>query len=182
MGFWIYRSGQQFGPYSRENLQQYLADGRILPMDLGWTDGSTQWVPLSQLLAITSVPASPLPLQPSLPRPFAAGPITAGAKEGMQSIVFGAIIIAVGLAVGFVLGTVLVWNQRHSNTRNPDVTDMTVAGVLTLFSCVLGFFATKGKNDIPFWYMFIGGVLPSFIFGAGWSRIHQGLKQRGASG
>jgi hypothetical protein len=59
MNLWIHRGGQQFGPYSREAVQQYLAVGRIVSSDPAWTDGSTQWVPLSQLLAIKSAPAAP---------------------------------------------------------------------------------------------------------------------------
>jgi protein-S-isoprenylcysteine O-methyltransferase Ste14 len=104
-------------------------------------------------------------------------------QNGMQPILVGSIVILVGLAVGFVLGTVLLWHQTHDSSANPNATDMTVAGVLTVFSCILGFFATKGRKDldIPGWYIFLGGIICSFIFAFGWAQIHRGLKLRAGS-
>jgi len=46
----VSREGQQFGPYTQEDVQAYLAEGRLLPTDLGWTEGSAEWVPLPQLM------------------------------------------------------------------------------------------------------------------------------------
>jgi len=46
----VSRDGQQFGPYTQEDAQAYLADGSLLATDLGWTEGSAEWVPLPQLV------------------------------------------------------------------------------------------------------------------------------------
>ena len=46
----VSRDGQQFGPYSQEDVQKYLADGSLLASDLGWTEGAADWVPLPQLM------------------------------------------------------------------------------------------------------------------------------------
>ena len=46
----VSREGQQFGPYTQEDVQAYLAEGRLLATDLGWTEGSAEWVPLPQLV------------------------------------------------------------------------------------------------------------------------------------
>ena len=46
----VSREGQQFGPYTQEDVQAYLAEGRLLATDLGWTEGSAEWVPLTQLV------------------------------------------------------------------------------------------------------------------------------------
>ena len=46
----VSRDGQQFGPYSPEDVQKYLADGSLLASDLGWTEGAADWVPLPQLM------------------------------------------------------------------------------------------------------------------------------------
>ena len=46
----VSREGQQFGPYTQEDAQAYLAEGSLLATDLGWTEGSAEWVPLSQLV------------------------------------------------------------------------------------------------------------------------------------
>ena len=46
----VSRDGQQFGPYTQEDARAYLADGSLLATDLGWTEGSAEWVPLPQLV------------------------------------------------------------------------------------------------------------------------------------
>ena len=45
----INRGGDQSGPYSIEEVKAYLANGTLLPKDLAWQDGMTDWVPISQL-------------------------------------------------------------------------------------------------------------------------------------
>ena len=57
----IDRSGQRFGPYSVEQVNAHLADGSLLPTDLGWTDGMADWVPLTQVAGVTSAEGSPPP-------------------------------------------------------------------------------------------------------------------------
>lgn len=46
----VSRDGQQFGPYSPEDVQKYLAEGSLLASDLGWMEGEADWVPLPQLM------------------------------------------------------------------------------------------------------------------------------------
>ncbi|MBT5321326.1 MAG: DUF4339 domain-containing protein, partial [Verrucomicrobiales bacterium] len=41
----ISRDGEQFGPYSPEQVQEYLAAGQLLPTDLVWYEGAADWVP-----------------------------------------------------------------------------------------------------------------------------------------
>jgi rhomboid protease GluP len=43
----ILRDGRQFGPYSLEEIQQYLAEGRLIRTDLAWATEMPQWLPLS---------------------------------------------------------------------------------------------------------------------------------------
>ncbi len=57
----VSREGQQFGPYTQEDVQAYLAEGRLLATDLGWTEGSAEWVPLPQLVGGGEGGASPVP-------------------------------------------------------------------------------------------------------------------------
>ena len=54
----IDRGGQRFGPYSVEQVNPHLADGTILPTDLGWTDGMTDWVPVTQVAGVTFAAAT----------------------------------------------------------------------------------------------------------------------------
>jgi len=52
----VLRDGQQFGPYSIDQIQGYSSEGRINPNDLVWTQGMAQWVPLSQILGALHPP------------------------------------------------------------------------------------------------------------------------------
>ena len=42
----ISRDGEQFGPYSPDQVQEYLAAGQLLPTDLAWYEGAADWVPV----------------------------------------------------------------------------------------------------------------------------------------
>ena len=58
----VSRDGQQFGPYTPEDAQAYLNDGSLLPTDLGWVEGATDWVPLPNLVAqAMSAPPTAMP-------------------------------------------------------------------------------------------------------------------------
>ena len=71
-------SGQQFGPYSLQSLQQYVADGRI-PFNSMASVGGGPAMPLPEAFASVGAqmapPAAPLPVAPAAPAPPAlAGP------------------------------------------------------------------------------------------------------------
>lgn len=69
MEYHVNRNGQSFGPYPLELLQQYLASGQVLPTDLVWTQGMSDWRPAATVVAspLPSVVDSPaVPLPPSL--------------------------------------------------------------------------------------------------------------------
>ena len=57
----IDRGGQRFGPYSVEQVNAHLADGFLLPSDLGWTDGMADWVPITQGSGVTTAEGTPPP-------------------------------------------------------------------------------------------------------------------------
>src|SRR5262249_36997518 len=42
--YFVNRSGDQFGPYSLTELQQYVAERRLAGTDLAWSEGMPQWV------------------------------------------------------------------------------------------------------------------------------------------
>ena len=50
MAYHITREGQNYGPYTLEDLQRYVASGNILLTDMARSDGGTEWVPVSQIL------------------------------------------------------------------------------------------------------------------------------------
>ena len=45
----VMRDGQQFGPYTLEDLNAYLAQGTLLPTDQAWWEGAPAWVPMDQV-------------------------------------------------------------------------------------------------------------------------------------
>ena len=68
MEVWIGRDGQRHGPYSEDDVRQWLGSGRLARDDLGWYDGLADWQPLSVLFPDAPV-AAPPPLQGSVPPP-----------------------------------------------------------------------------------------------------------------
>jgi hypothetical protein len=51
MEIFLLRNGQQFGPYTLEWLESFMAEGAVNPDDLAWMPGREEWVPLRLLLA-----------------------------------------------------------------------------------------------------------------------------------
>jgi len=94
MEIFLSRNGQQFGPYTLEWVESFLADGTVSPADLAWTPGREAWVPVSVLLAelrpqSESAPESEAALQPELALQPGLAPQTApepvpGAAPAMQ--------------------------------------------------------------------------------------------------
>lgn len=67
MHYQISRNGQEYGPYTLEDLQRYLASGNVLPTDLAKSETMTEWGPVSTLL--------PNPLSAGAPSYDSARPV-----------------------------------------------------------------------------------------------------------
>ena len=50
MKIYLYRNGQNFGPYSEKTLSDYLESGLVTKADLACKIGSEEWVKLGDLL------------------------------------------------------------------------------------------------------------------------------------
>ena len=62
----IDRGGERYGPYSIEDINAYLANGTLLPTDLAWQDGMTDWVSISQIPGVVMPKGSAaMPIPPS---------------------------------------------------------------------------------------------------------------------
>lgn len=60
----IHRDGQQYGPYSQEEITKHIRDGTLTPDDLARNDGAAEWIPLRTVPGISlpsSQPAPPVP-------------------------------------------------------------------------------------------------------------------------
>lgn len=67
MEIWIGRNGERHGPYTEEDIRQWLRSGKVSREDLGWRDGLADWQPLSVLFP-DEVPSEP----PAADNPYAA--------------------------------------------------------------------------------------------------------------
>ncbi len=60
MTYRIARNGEVFGPYTLEQVQQYMASGNIVTNDLVQAEGAAEWLPISQLFPLASVAEPPV--------------------------------------------------------------------------------------------------------------------------
>ena len=71
----VMRDGQQFGPYTLEDLNSYLVQRTLLPSDQVWWEGAPAWVPMDQ------VPGVQLPGMPAVAAEMVADPMAAANPE-----------------------------------------------------------------------------------------------------
>jgi TPR repeat protein len=93
MQIFISRDGAQSGPYSMDQVREYLASGELLPGDLAWHEGMADWQPLNQLARS----------QPMLTNQADATPTSYGRRK-LIGIVSGVILL---LALG---GGLFIWD------------------------------------------------------------------------
>ncbi len=69
MLYHVSRNGQNYGPYTLEDLQKYVASGNVLPSDFAKSDDMPEWVPVSQVLGMApeGPPAYAPPMTPAYP-------------------------------------------------------------------------------------------------------------------
>jgi hypothetical protein len=58
----VHRNGRNFGPYTINQVNAYLASGRLSPSDRAWYEGSAQWVLLSSIQGVNVPPPAPPPV------------------------------------------------------------------------------------------------------------------------
>lgn len=52
MNITIQHNGQNLGPYTLDEANSRLREGKLKPDDMAWVEGSTTWIPLSQVQSI----------------------------------------------------------------------------------------------------------------------------------
>ncbi len=68
MMYMIKRGDQEFGPYSGNDIQQYLSSGNIVETDMVRAEGSDRWLAVKDILAKKAGGAGPQPATPA-PQP-----------------------------------------------------------------------------------------------------------------
>jgi cytochrome c551/c552 len=91
----VRRDGEQFGPYTLEDANAYLAQGSLLPSDQAWYEGAPDWLPIIEVPGIQWEGAS-------MVAPSVAA--TVAATGGKTETLMYAGIVAVALAVFGVVG------------------------------------------------------------------------------
>ena len=76
----VMRDGQQFGPYTIEDLNAYLAQGSLLPTDQAWWEGAPAWVPMDQVPGVI-LPGGVAPA----PVPVATAPVVADPNDPLAA-------------------------------------------------------------------------------------------------
>jgi hypothetical protein len=54
MLYHVSRNGQTYGPYTREDLERYVASGNVLLTDLAKSEEMAEWAPVAQVLGVAS--------------------------------------------------------------------------------------------------------------------------------
>ena len=58
----VMRDGQQFGPYTLEDVNTYLAQGTLLPTDQAWYEGASDWMLITQVPGVLAPGTAPAPV------------------------------------------------------------------------------------------------------------------------
>jgi TPR repeat protein len=103
MPIFINRGGETFGPYDEGQVRQMLVVGELLPHELGWIEGTTDWVPVSELLAA--------------PEPVPAAQVEVGKRKSTLRRVLDAVALLV--LVTAAVGAVLIVNRLNSDPPEP---------------------------------------------------------------
>jgi len=102
----VMRAGQQFGPYTLEDLNAYLAQGSLLPTDQAWWEGAPAWVAMDQ---VPGVQLPGMPMAAPIVEGNVADPgmgVAAGASKKKKIIIIGGAVSGVAVIVVVVL---FVW-------------------------------------------------------------------------
>ena len=108
----VMRDSQQFGPYTLEDLNAYLAQGSLLVTDQAWYEGLQNWIPMDQVPGV-QLPGmtQPQPVTVEVaPEPVAhVSPVVVVAEgvssTGLVSVLAGKkkILVIGGTGIGVVL-------------------------------------------------------------------------------
>ena len=119
MKYYIQRQLQQYGPYSIEEVERYMAQGNIVLTDLARTEAMTNWTPLSQLIASAQgitppgmavapvTPATPANMSAAAAAPRYAPVYPAGVAPPMPPDLHWALVLLLGMVTFGIFS--LVW-------------------------------------------------------------------------
>ena len=165
----ILRGEERFGPYSEEEAQRYLQEGSLLPSDLGWHEGITEWTTLETLFPPQTARSAPPP-PPSRLSALRAATKARHAEMPPPSTFHGRITVPPPVIPGArgampppsaFRGPITKPPPVNSNRAKPNIT----ATVLDL-SSVIRFFALY-RREIGFAALGVTAIV-AFLFARPW--------------
>ncbi|KJV36681.1 RDD family protein [Luteibacter yeojuensis] len=153
MQVWIGRNGERFGPYSDDEVRQWLRDGSTRPEELGWYEGMTDWRPLGELFPDDRAApgtATPPPPPPRAEQPFmgitedAVAPEYAGFWLRFGAWVIDYIIITIpatfiAMAMGFQHAITALFRDIETNQAAAMTAYIEAVRPVTYVVLLLGF-------------------------------------------
>lgn len=128
MQIYINRDGQQFGPFTIEQVNEGLAAGQLLPTDFAFFEGLPQWTPLNQIQGVVIPGAATIPAQPGV---TTADPIMAEEsaeavkpvveKDDASAVKKKKIIKIAGISVGIIALTCVLLFVWPGFLKEPEV-------------------------------------------------------------
>ena len=150
----ISRDEEQFGPYTPEQVQEYLASGSLVATDMAWHEGAADWYPITQVGGSGSAVA-----------PGLACPKCGAGLEPDQ---------VVCLACGHNLDDPLPTPEEQAAAAQPQAVEIKIppsqsfeaetaqrsafvnsVGWAFLIGCILPIFGSAGKWNFPLYEMWI---------------------------
>lgn len=105
MEIYITRNGERYGPYTLAEVQTDIDAGNILPTDLAWHNGATDWHEVWQLEGVNvpkrRVPPPPPPRTAYYPN-MPPKPPSVGGGEMVIFILLSVLLPIAGLIIGIV--------------------------------------------------------------------------------
>ena len=117
MDIHIQRDGQQMGPYTLEQINEYLSQDSLLATDYAWHEGLPQWVPLNEIAGVASNQA--VASVPPSSNPPVATPLGKGHNK-KKLLLFGGIGVGVAALIAVVLVMVLSGKKEGSQPTTPE--------------------------------------------------------------
>jgi len=154
----VMRDGQQFGPYTLEDVNTYLAQGTLLPTDQAWYEGAPDWMLITQVPGVLAPGTAPAPVAAAADPMAAANPAVAAAEAAVlsaenQGSKKKKILIIAGSAMG-VVGIALVLCFVYPGFLKGDAEDgesyAAVTKILknsTCYDCHDGSDGSKAEGD-----------------------------------
>ena len=113
-------NGIKYGPIELNELRKWIAEGRVRPSDLVWTEGMADWQPVSgvpELGGAALAQPAPLPMPPG--SMAAVLPNAPGAVGGMVCGIIAAAlgIMCIGTIFCVVLGIVAIFQAKSARQQ-----------------------------------------------------------------